>query len=150
MVQDPAAYEYLEEEINIIIHKLKFIPQENRPRVNLIVQNQANIDTSYITELLSVAGAQVQEQTQEQMQEDIVLFINDSDSFLNEIPKWLGQQVQISNAVANNQIYVIQKPQFAQIRENFLVDTEILAEIIQSKYFHYGHEGQYWIKFDLL
>jgi len=43
---EPEKFELLEEEINIIIHKLKFIQIENRPMVEMVDMSHPNADPS--------------------------------------------------------------------------------------------------------
>ncbi len=149
MVQNPEAYETLDEEINIIIHKLKFIPKESRPKVKIIQSGSSPIDPDYLSELIDLAGAQEQIFDLQDNSEDILIFIHEHPSFISEIPNLLTNQEKPSKAIGWNKIYLIQKTAFANNIEDYLEDTEILAEIIQSKYFHYGHEGTHWIKFDV-
>jgi hypothetical protein len=146
---EPEKFELLEEEINIIIHKLKFIQIENRPMVEIVDMSQPNADPSYLEEISEIAGAQNNPLVKEAENTEILIFINDSPSFFGALPDLLNGQYSDYKAVSSNNVFVVQKPEFAKHKEDFLLDTEILAEIIQSKYFVYGHEGTHWIKFDL-
>ncbi|GGE35487.1 MULTISPECIES: hypothetical protein [Sphingobacterium] len=146
---NPEKFELLEEELNIIIHKLKFIAIENRPMVEIIDLSTPANDPTYIEELSEIAGAQNNPLVKEAENIEILIFINDNPAFLGKLPELLNNQYSDYKAVKNNNVFIIQKADFAKNKENYLVDTEIFAEIIQSKYFVYGHEGQYWVKFDL-
>lgn len=146
---NPEKFELLEEELNIIIHKLKFIAIENRPMVEIIDLSTPATDPTYIEELSEIAGAQNNPLVKEAENTEILIFINDNPAFLGKLPELLNNQYSDYKAVKNNNVFIIQKADFAKNKENYLVDTEIFAEIIQSKYFVYGHEGQYWVKFDL-
>ncbi|WP_392469641.1 hypothetical protein ACF3OC_14820 [Sphingobacterium cellulitidis] len=146
---NPEKFELLEEELNIIIHKLKFIAIENRPMVEIIDLSTPATDPTYIEELSEIAGAQNNPLVKEAENIEILIFINDNPAFLGKLPELLNNQYSDYKAVKNNNVFIIQKADFAKNKENYLLDTEIFAEIIQSKYFVYGHEGQYWIKFDL-
>ncbi|MVZ64293.1 hypothetical protein GQF61_00370 [Sphingobacterium sp. DK4209] len=143
---NPTAYEELDEEIHIIIHKLKFIPQESRPIVQ-VIRNEG-IQQDYLNELLKVAGAQNSGSTVPLQDVEILIFIDESYSYLSTLPVELSSVYADSKAVKNNHIYVIQKPDFAKDKSAYIQDIEVLAEIIQSKYFVFGHEGEEWIKFD--
>ncbi len=143
---NPTAYEELDEEIHIIIHKLKFIPQESRPIVQ-VIRNEG-IQQDYLNELLKVAGAQHSGSTVPLQDVEILIFIDESYNYLSTLPVELSSVYADSKAVKNNQIYVIQKEDFAKNKSAYIQDIEVLAEIIQSKYFVFGHEGEEWIKFD--
>lgn len=146
---EPEKFDLLEEEINIIFHKLKFISIESRPMVETIDHSQPAIDPAYLEELNEIAGAQNNPLTKTPENTDILIFIEPSPNFLGSLPQLLKDQYSDFKAVENNNIFIIQKPEFGKHKEDFLLDTEILAEIIQSKYFVFGHEGNHWIKFDL-
>ena len=145
----PEKFELLNEEINIIIHKLKFISIENRPMVEIVDLSQPNADPSLIEELTEIAGAQNNPLIKESENTDILIFINDSSSFFSSLPDLLNDRYRDYKAVRDNNVFIIQKHDFAKHKEDYLLETEILAEIIQSKYFYYGHEGNHWIKFGL-
>ncbi|MBV2226832.1 MULTISPECIES: hypothetical protein [Sphingobacterium] len=146
---EPEKFEQLEEEINIIIHKLKFIHIENRPMVEIVDLSKPTTDPTYIEELSEIAGAQNNPLVKEPENTEILIFINDNPAFLGTLPDLLNEQYSDYKAVKNNNVFIIQKPDFGKRKGDFLLDTEIFAEIIQSKYFVYGHEGNHWIKFDL-
>lgn len=57
--RNPQAFETLEEEINILIHKLKFIPMESRPNVLIQNLNSSVIDQDYLEEIMQVAGGKL-------------------------------------------------------------------------------------------
>lgn len=142
--------EQLEEEVNIIIHKLKFIPVESRPLVELIYPNKETApEDSYIEELLELAGAQNNPLLHMPEQISILIFVNESTEFIGKLPELLSHRFAHYKAVTDNQVYVIKKSPFARLTSEYLLDIEILAEIIQSKYFIFGHEGEHWFKFDL-
>jgi len=146
---DPQAHETLEEEINILIHKLKFIPMESRPVVLLQNLSASQIEPDYLEEILAVAGGRKAGLENDLAEIDILIFIQESPDFLSKLPSLLSTQYHGSKAVENNQVYIIQKPAFGSQRSDYLQDIEILAEIVQSKYFIYGHEGSHWMKFGL-
>jgi len=146
---DPEKFELLEEGINIIVHKLKFIQIENRPIVEIVDFSRPAIDPSYLEEISEIAGAQNNPLVKESENAEILIFINESPSFLSSLPELLNNQYSDYKAANNNNVFIVHKPEFGKNKEDFLLDTEIFAEIIQSKYFVYGHEGDHWIKFSL-
>lgn len=147
---EPEKFERLEEEVRIIIHKLKFIPVESRPLVELVYPNTAVAPIpSYIEELLELAGAQINPLLHVPDQIPTLIFVDPSPQFVGQLPELLAHDFSDYKAVTENQVYLINKSPFAQSKTDYLLDSEILAEIVQSKYFIFGHEGQHWIKFDL-
>jgi iron complex transport system substrate-binding protein len=55
-----------------------------------------------------------------------------------------------SKAIELDQVFIMTSEQFAQIPGyNYLSELESLAEILQPKYFVYGHEGNVWLQFQL-
>ena len=145
---NPTAYEELDEEIHIIIHKLKFIPLESRPNVQ-VISNDQSIQQDYLQELLKVAGAQPIASAVPLEDVEILIFIDETNNYLSTLPVELQTLYAESKAVKNNQIYIIQKSAFAKDKAAYIQDIEVLAEIVQSKYFVFGHEGEEWIKFDI-
>ncbi|MGM1431048.1 hypothetical protein ACS126_17465 [Sphingobacterium lactis] len=145
----PEKHEVLEEEINIIIHKLKFIPLESRPQVEFVNRTADLIDREYLEEILEIAGAQINPLANSPEQIDILIFKADSMNFLSTLPELINAEYGDYKAVQDNNIFIILKPDFGLQVDNLLPDTEILAEIVQSKYFVYGHEGEQWIRFAL-
>lgn len=149
-ITDPANAEQLEEEVRIIIHKLKFIPIESRPLVEFVYPKTENQpDQRYLEELLDLAGAQVNPLIHVPEHISILIFVEKSPEFLSRLPEIIAKDYQDYQAVKNNQVFVLTKHPFAHLPSDYLIDSEILAEIIQSKYFIFGHEGNHWFKFDL-
>lgn len=147
---NPEELEQLEEEVRIIIHKLKFIPVENRPLVELVYPDEKSAPAeSYKDELLELAGAQINPLIHMPEQISTLVFVHDNPQFVGELPELLRKDYSDFKAVAENQVYIINKSPFAHLQADYLLDSEILAEIIQSKYFIFGHEGEHWFKFDL-
>ena len=147
--RNPQAFETLEEEINILIHKLKFIPMESRPNVLIQHLNSSVIDQDYLEEIMQVAGGKLLASNQDLNEADFLIFIHDAPDFFSKLPQLLETQYAEIKAVKDNQIYIINKANFGTVKSDYLQDIEILAEIVQSKYFIYGHEGNSWVKFSL-
>lgn len=146
----PDAAEYLDEEINILIHKLKFIPQEQRPTV-LIVEQQSGFSplaNPQLYDTIQIAGGSLLEEKFDNP--SMLLVVQENDALYGEIPALLEDDLlSRTTAVVSNQIYIVQKSDLGLKADDFLTDVEICAEIIQPKYFIYGHQGQDWVKFDL-
>ncbi|MFD2555843.1 hypothetical protein [Sphingobacterium tabacisoli] len=145
--QDDILAEHWEEEIDTIIHKLKFLTPDAIPSVCIVDQN--NFQAIYSEELqekAKVAGGTLANNLHADVA--VLIIIQRDESLYSVIPTFINLQAD-SKAVANNNIYIIQTHQFNESEENYLQDVEILAEIIQPKYFIFGRNGSDWIKFDL-
>lgn len=139
--------EHWEEEIDTIIHKLKFLTADAIPSVCIVDQEDFRpINSTDLQEKVKIAGGTLTDT----LDEDVAIFIilQRDESLYSTIPSFIGTQSH-SKAVTNNKVYVIQTDKFNEDDENYLQDLEILAEIIQSKYFIFGRDGSDWIKFDL-
>ena len=147
---NPAAAEQLDEEVNILIHKLKYIPTEARPTLLLLSQEKeyAPIYSEQLKDISQIAGASLLSDKVDNPA--IICIIQENESLYGEITTLLEDSLlSRSTALQNNQLYIIQKENFGQSSNDFLADVEICAEIVQPKYFIYGRQDQDWIKFDL-
>lgn len=149
---DAQAHEHLEEEIDIVFHKLKFIPLESRPRVAMISNiRDFSQDFRLITqEALDIAGG-VWLSMEDLAQADKVIVVQQDASLYNDLPIALQSSLLGETAaISQNELYIIQQSVFeGGTANNFLRQVEIFAEIVQPKYFIYGHEGEGWVRFEL-
>lgn len=157
--------EDLEERVAIIKHKLKFFP--DKPKVACIEWLEPiMVSGNWIPEMLEIAGGvsilaengkhspfikwealQAEDpeiiiimpcgfSIQRTMQEVTILFSQ---------PGWIDLK-----AAKNNRIYIADGNHYFNRSGPRVVDSiEILAEIINPKYFNFGFEGNGWIKFDV-
>lgn len=144
--------EELEEEVDILVHKLKFIPTETRPKVLLLenIDPASPLQSALTTESIRIAGG-VPLEIQEYKDADILLIKQDEFLLYGQLPQFIQQEEWSSiPAIKNNKIYIIKKDDFANVPgKDYLLELEILAEIIQPKYFIFGHQGIDWVNFDL-
>lgn len=151
-IAEPEAAERLEEEVDILIHKLKFIAEEQRPTVLILDQSQqfAVSYTPSLADAVSIAGGTLVEQLTDNPSLIIVQQLD--GSLYSALPELLlTPALNRSDAVVNNKIFIIQNETFNQQNSDaFVIDLETLAEIIQPKYFVYGRNGITWVKFDIL
>jgi iron complex transport system substrate-binding protein len=155
--------EDLEERVDIIRHKLKYI--ESKPSVACIEWLEPlMVSGNWIPELVSIAGGTSilaeagkhspfvsWEDIQQQDPEIIIVMpcgfsiertIREIDLLLN-LPDFAAMK-----AVKNNRFYIADGNQYFNRPGPRIVDSvEILAEIIQPKFFNFGYEGEGWIKF---
>lgn len=147
---DPAKAEYLEEEIDIIIHKLKFLTDDNFPKTVVLDQehNFDPVESSVLAEKIKIAGGKYTANLEENP--DCIIILQSNESLYGQLAEILNSNMlKASSAFQNNNIYIIQESYFNSTDENYLKDTEILAEILQHKYFVYGHDGTAWVKFEV-
>ncbi len=157
--------EEMEERINIIKHKLKFI--ETKPKVACIEWiKPLMIAGNWTPGLVEIAGgnpvlaAKGQHSSFIEFEDliaanpEILLIMpcgfsigqtmKEINTFL-ELPGWTEL-----NAVKNNQVYIADGNQYFNRSGPRIVDSiEILAEIIHPKQFIFGYEGEGWIKFNV-
>lgn len=147
---DTAQAEYLEEEIDIIIHKLKFLTEESLPKAIILDQGQdfQAMNSEIIAEKIKVAGGRYIDTLEQNP--DCIVVLQRAENLYGQLPEILeNTALKNTSAFQNNNLFIIQDTTFDQSDENYLKDTEILAEIFQPKYFVYGHEGSAWVKFEI-
>lgn len=146
----PDQAEHLQEEVNIFIHKLKFISQDQRPAV-LILAQQTGFEpliNEQIVESVAIAGGKLL--TEKYENPSILILVQENNKLYTAVPELIQDEIlSRTTAVESNHIFIIQKTDFGTNPHNFLHDTEICAEIIQPKYFIYGHKGTDWVQFDI-
>lgn len=155
----------LEERINIIRHKLKYI--EDKPSVACIEWlSPIMLAGNWIPGLINIAGGK-SILTEEGKHSPFIDFqkIKDENpsvllimpcgytieqtlkeiNLLLELPGWNELE-----AVKNNRIYIADGNQYFNRPGPRIVDSlEMLAEIIHPKQFVFGYEGQGWIRFNV-
>lgn len=157
--------EELNERIDIIQHKLKFI--DHKPSLVCIEWLEPLMTAgNWTPELVEIAGgfsllAEAGKHSGYKKWEEIlaanpdILFIMPCgfsiERTLSEIQILLSQpNFKELKAVKNNQVYVADGNQYFNRSGPRIVDSlEILAEIIHPKQFYFGYEGNGWIKFSV-
>lgn len=145
---DSLQAEHWEEEIDTIIHKLKFLPSDAIPTVCIVDQSNdfQIVNSTVLQEKVKIAGGVLTTNMDNNI--GIFIILQKDESLYNLLPSFT-QEHHETNAVQNNNIYIIQNSEFNSADNNYLQDLEILSEIIQSKYFVFGRNGLDWLKFDL-
>lgn len=146
---DVSKSEFMEEEIDIMIHKLKFLSQDNLPKTIILDQdnNYLPVISSILEEKVKIAGGRSISDLNQNP--DCMIIIQRNDNLYSQLPELIqNQHISESSAFKNNNIFIIQKTNFNTSDQEYLQDTEILAEIIQPKYFVFGHQDIHWVKFD--
>lgn len=142
--------EELQERVDLIKHKLKFI--EQKPAVACITQLQPlTFADDGLTELINIAGG---ESATLDANPDIIIVMPESYAVEQTI-KEIGTLMQLPNftdlkAVKNNRLYIVDGTQDISVDpETKVSQLENLAEIINPKQFIFGNEGEAWVKFSL-
>ena len=155
--------EELQERIDIIRHKLKFI--DNKPTVACIEWLEPlMVSGNWIPELVSIAGGvsilahagkhspYIQWTDIQQNDPDIIIVMPCGFS-IERTMKEIDILLQLPGfnelkALKNNRLYIADGNQYFNRPGPRIVDSvEILAEIINPKQFIFGYEGEGWIKF---
>lgn len=145
--------ENFQERLDIIVHKLKFIRKENRNKV-LLLQNTSPISSeqdSYLENLITLSGGVPIQLDSDNFHPDIILIVSSEPmgEILQNLPNvFTSGDWKSYNAVRNNQIFIIQKPEYLRSGGVYIPeDAEILAEIINPGYFIYGRDEDVWMNF---
>jgi len=150
-LEDPEKAEFLEEEVNIMIHKLKFLLEESFPSVVILSQEDdfEPLFSESLHEKVILSGGRLLNDKHENP--NVIVLLQHDESLYSSLPELLGQSwLTQSLAYQNNAIFIIEYPNFGRDLHTYLTETEILAEILQPKYFYFGHEGNGWTKFEVL
>ena len=142
--------EELQERIDLIKHKLKFI--EQKPNVACVTQLEPlTFAGDNLAQLLSIAGG---ENSTLDANPDIIIVMPD-DYAIEQTIKEIGTLMQLPNfvdlkAVKNNRLYIADGSQDVTTNQQASVEQlENLAEMINPKQFIFGNEGESWVKFSL-
>lgn len=157
--------EDLNERVDIIRHKLKFI--ENKPTVACIEWLEPlMVSGNWIPELVSIAGgASVLAEAGKhspfiqwvdiQLQDPDIIIVMPCGFPIERTMREIDLLLQLPgfselNAIKNDRLYIADGNQYFNRPGPRIVDSiEILAEIINPKQFIFGYEGDGWIKFSL-
>ncbi|GAB2973432.1 hypothetical protein GCM10027049_04380 [Mucilaginibacter puniceus] len=139
--------EELQERIDLIKHKLKFI--EQKPAVACI----ANLDTltladNSVAELINIAGGASENQFNNP---DIIVVIPIGYA-VSQTMQQMDRLLQLPGfsdlkAAKNNRVYMVDGNFDISNPDQLVALTEVFGEIINPKQFIFGYEGEKWIKF---
>ena len=142
--------EELQERIDLIKHKLKFI--EQKPAVACII----NLDTltladATVAELISIAGGA----SESQFNDPEIIIVMPAGYGIPQIMQQMDRLLQVPGfnelkAAKNNRVYIADGNFDLQHPDQLVTLTEVLGEIINPKQFIFGYEGEKWIKFGLV
>lgn len=145
-----------EERIAIVVHKLQFIPDHQRPKVTYLRDSLSGhfVQEDYIDQLIRLAGGVPQTDPLEpDFAPEILLVIAPTNmpTLLSEIPDALSAGFwPETSVVQNNHVYIIHHPEYLQTPGLYPAEeVEVLAEIINPGYFVYGRQEDAWLQFNL-
>lgn len=146
--------EDLEERINIIIHKLKFIAEESKPKV-LFLRNVLPSETThnaYLECITRIAGGVPVSESSTAATADAAIVISEKPipRLLAELPTLLAAPEWAETAaVKNGNVFIVHHPDYLRHPGALLADDiEILAEILYQKQFFFGRDEDAWMKFE--
>lgn len=150
------AAELLAERIELIVHKLKFIPDSQRTKVSYLkgITPVTFQQDNYLDQAIRLAGGIPQTDPQApDFSPEVLILISDQSigSILSELPHLLSSHFWPETlAVQNNQVFLVHHPDYLR-KPNVhpADDVEILAEIIHPGYFVFGRNEDAWMAFDM-
>jgi iron complex transport system substrate-binding protein len=157
--------EELQERVDIVRHKLKFM--ENKPTVACIEWLEPMmVSGNWVPELVNIAGgisilaeagkhSPFIQWVDIQLADPEVILVMPCGFSIERTLREIDILLQLPGfaelqAVKNNRLYIVDGNQYFNRPGPRIVDSiEILAEIIHSKQFIFGYEGDGWIRFSL-
>lgn len=147
----------IDERVNIITHKLKFIEEATKPKTALLseVIPPSIISTQYYQSLIEMAGGRVFTQDELEKSESnpdvIILLSEEMERMFGGLANMLTlEEWKETNAVKKNQVFLIDGLNHLKGWDvNFASDLEILAEILYPQYLTFSGKGEAWISFEL-
>lgn len=147
----------LEERINIVKHKLKFIEESQKPSVLILSEVIPPVfeNNNHLIHLIETAGAKMYdaEVTEtESFNPDVILVVSEQmERLFGGLANLLmSEEWQQTNAIKNNRVFLIDGSTNLQgFNLNLASDIEILAEILYPQYLTFGGRGESWLQFEI-
>lgn len=147
----------LEERINIVKHKLKFIDESVKPSVLVLSEVIPPVfeTNHYLAQLIRMAGAKPYdaEVTEGKVfNPDVILLV------APQMEKMFGglanllmlEEWQQTNAVKNNRIFLVDGENHLQgMGISLASDVELLAEVFYPQYLTFSGKGESWLPFEM-
>lgn len=147
----------MEERINIVKHKLKFIDESAKPSVLVLSDVIPPVfETShYLAHLIRMAGAKpydAQVAEDKVFNPDVILLVSPQmEKMFGSLASLLMlDEWQQTNAVKNNRIYMIDGANHLQgMGIGLASDVELLGEILYPQYLTFSGKGESWLPFEM-
>lgn len=148
--------EELAERTNIIVHKLKYIPDSQRPSVKIVVEDDLTHGAeAYVNTVIKTAGGRVYAETglADDGPELFIFLARNKSMFqlLGEVPALLAEEEwENTPAIKQNKVFLVDGEKHLRgALPEIADDVELLAELLYPQYFVFGQEGESWMKFEL-
>lgn len=147
----------IDERVNIITHKLKFINEANKPKVLLlseVIPPSIN-SNEYCHLLIKMAGGKIlteEEFEADESNPDVIILLSETmERMFGGLANMLSlEEWKKTNAVKKNQVFLIDGSRHLKNWDvNFASDLEILAEILYPQYLTFSGKGESWLNFEL-
>ncbi|SEA74619.1 hypothetical protein [Pedobacter hartonius] len=139
-VEDETLREILQERVDIILHKIKFMD-----KVPVCCLDNENINNPVLNMLIEAAGGEIQT---DPMQAKVLIYHETQLSIMDlmgAVPALLEDEWP---AVEYNRVYLMEDASaFLSDPESFVSSMEDMAEILYPGYFVFGNEGKTWTGF---
>ena len=148
----------LEERLNIITHKLKFINEDQKPSVLVLSDVNPPVfeRNEYLDDLIKIAGGRVYDSQitdgEKVFNPDVLLVVSDRmEAIFSDVAVILSlDEWKNTNAVKNNKVFLIDgQGLFLGYSANVAEEIEILAEILYPHYLTFGGNGDSWVQFEV-
>jgi len=141
-VEDEELREELQERVDIILHKIKFMD-----KVPVACLNLENIPSPVLNVVIEAAGGEMQA---DPLQAKVLIYHQPNTSMLElmgSAPVLLKSEWP---AVEFNRVYLMDDASaFFSDPESFVNTLEDIAEMLYPGYFVFGNEGKTWMSFGL-
>lgn len=152
--EDPDVLEQLQERIELIRHKLKFV--ELVPAVACIKSlSPLKMAGGLVPELIRLAGGRAVETEDLAAADPSYIIVALADSPLNKAMSQIDTLMNLPgweslDAVKNGRIYFADGvDHFNDSPQGIVATVEMIAEILNPKQFAFGYENEGWIKFSI-
>ncbi|WP_069658182.1 substrate-binding domain-containing protein [Arcticibacter eurypsychrophilus] len=146
--------EELQDRIDIVRHKLMFV--ELKPTVACLENlDPMQLAGNWMPELIRIAGGTPVEQTDLTGSNPAYIIVALKGHTIEQTLSQINLLLDLPgcnelDAIKNGNLYIADASRYFNGSENGVVDTiEMIAEILNSKQFTFGYEGQGWVKFGL-
>lgn len=146
----------IEERVNLIQHKLKFIEDGKKPSVLILSSAVPPVfeESEYLARLLRMTAAKMYRADTEEVDFNpgVILLISDhmEQQFANLATLLSLEEWKETDAVKQNRVFLIDGSRgFQNMGIRLAADLETLAEIIYPQYLTFGGNGETWLQFDV-
>jgi|SRR5690606_9721072 len=153
-----SSIEDIEERINLVSHKLKFINEDQKPSVLVLsgVNPPVFEGNAHLEDIIKIAGAKVYDSQitdgEKVFNPDVLLIVSDKmESIFSDVAVLLSlDEWKSTNAGKNNKVFLVDgRDLFQGYSANIADEVEILAEILYPHYLTFGGNGDSWVQFEL-